>query len=72
MISFPPKLGIGRDLAFPFETSNLLKSNQFVKPLPSINEFDLPGIKLDMFKKYNPYITSITEVENKRKFGHQY
>ena len=37
-----------------------------------MSEFDLPGIKLDLFKKYDPNIVSIADVENKRKYDYQY
>lgn len=72
MGSFPHNLGVGRDLALPYDNQDLDQQNKLVKPLPSISDFDLPGIKLDLFKKYDPNIVSIADVENKRKYGHQY
>ena len=47
------------------------RKNRFVR-LPSLNDFDLPGIKLDLFKKYDPKIVSIAEAQNNRKHGHEY
>ena len=71
--SILPKLAHGRDLALPFGPKPVAdKTNQIIKPLPSINKFDLPGIKLDLFKRFNPSIVKIHEVENKRKYGYQY
>ena len=72
MNTFPSNIGIGRDLALPFAPKARDSEDQFVKPLPSITEFDLTSIKLDLFKKYNPNIVSISDVENRRKYGHQY
>ena len=62
--SFPTKIDIGRELANPFENRPRDSANKFIKPLPSLSDFDLPGIKLDLFKKFNPSIVSITDIEN--------
>ena len=55
----------------PFDNAVVDSSNRFVK-LPSLTDFDLAGVKLDLFRKYDPHIVSISEVEKKRKLGYEY
>jgi hypothetical protein len=69
--SISKKDGIARELILPYANGVLDMTNKFVR-LPSLADFDFPGIKLSLFKNHDPSITSISDAENKRKQGFEY